>query len=135
MMRSSFGAQTQALIDAVRYHIRYNTKNEKGETRAECNARFGMSELTPPEPEVPHLFEHVWHWFWEISGQRASGMNGAEPIAWRDIADWSRLTGNTPSPEELRMVLDMDGAFRSALSDERPKKDEPQNAAEDQRLQ
>lgn len=121
---NSFGAQTQALINAVKYHIRFNAKDQNGETRAERNARFDMEHETPPEPEIPWLFEHVWGWFWEISGQRQSGMNGADPIAWRDIAEWSRLTGNEPSPEELRMLLEMDATFRSAIADERSKKEE-----------
>lgn len=111
-MPNSFGAKTQALSNAVRYHIRYNSQDENGETRAERNARFDRADLTPPEPEVPWQFEHVWSWFWEISGQRASGVDGAGPIAWRDIADWSRLTGNELQPEELRMLIDMDVAFR-----------------------
>ena len=51
-------------------------------------------------------------------------MNGADPIAWRDIAEWSRLTGNEPSPEELRMLLDMDAAFREAIASERKKEKE-----------
>lgn len=53
-------------------------------------------------------------------------MAGAEPIAWRDIADWSRLTGNDLRPEELRMLIDMDGAFRSAIADERSEEKETQ---------
>lgn len=100
-MPNSFGAQTQALTNAVEYHVRYNTRDAKGETRAERNARFDMAHETPPEPDVPWLFAHVWAWFWEISAQRSSGMGGAEPIAWRDLEAWMRLTGNQPSPEEV----------------------------------
>jgi len=131
-MPNSFGAQTQALTEAVHYHVRYNTRDEKGETRAERNARFEVPELTPPEPDVPWLFAHVWTWFWEISGQRKKGMDGAEPIGWNEISDWSRLTGNELRPEELQMLIDMDAAFRSALADERKPQEETQ---EPERLQ
>lgn len=127
-----FAALTEALTEAVKYNIRYNTRDDKGETRAERNARFHVPELTPEAPEIPDQVEHVWNWFWEISGQRSSGMADAEPIAWRDISEWSRLTGNSLHPEELRMLIEMDAAFRSALADERKPQEETQ---EPERLQ
>lgn len=54
------------------------------------------------------------------------GMDGAEPIGWNEISDWATLMNNKPSLEEIQMLIAMDGAFRSAIADERPKKEGPQ---------
>lgn len=124
MMPPFFAELTEALTDAIRYHVRYNTRNEEGQTRAERNARFGMSHLTPPEPEIPIAAEHVWTWFWELSAQRRSGFGGAEPLSWDEIAAWMRLTQTQVIPEEVSMLTAMDLAYRSATSDEQAAKRE-----------
>ena len=46
-------------------------------------------------------------------------MGGIEPIGWSNIKAWSELTGTVTRPEEVRMLLAMDAAFRSAASVER----------------
>lgn len=85
-----------------------------GETRAERNARFKQAHKTPDPPDLPEEVEHVWQWFWELSAQRQSG---PEPISWEGISRWAGLKGNSPTSEEIDMILAMDGAFRSAVRD------------------
>lgn len=118
--RSFFADLTEQLCECIRYSVRYKTPDEKGETRAERNARFGQSDKTPDEPTLPGCGEHVWQWFAELSAQRGSGgMGGIEPLGWSSIKAWSELTGVIVRPEEVRMLLAMDAAFRSAAGVER----------------
>ena len=69
------------------------------------------------EPELPAVVSHVWHWFLALSGVRGSTGFGPAPIGYRDIADWSRLTGNAPTPHEVGLLRDLDAAFlRSGIT-------------------
>lgn len=54
---------------------------------------------------------HVFGWFTELSATRGSNGFGANPIGYRDIADWSRLTGELPTPFEVSCILALDSAF------------------------
>lgn len=116
--RPFFADLTQALTDAIRHGVRYNTTDENGETRAERNARFGMAHKTPDEPEIPKAGEHVWEWFWRLSTQRRSGMAGAEAFGWEAIHAWARLTGTIVRPEEVEMLVMMDLAYRNEVGSE-----------------
>lgn len=46
-------------------------------------------------------------------------MNGLNPIGYTDIDAWSRLTGYSPDSEEVSAIVQVDAAFRSALSAEK----------------
>lgn len=85
-----------------------------GESRAERNAKFNQAHKTPEPPDIPDEVEHVWAWFWQLSAQRQSG---PEPIGWDALGHWAARTQNNPSPEEIDMLLAMDGAFRAAVRD------------------
>lgn len=117
-IRSFFAALTTTLTECIRYHVRYHSRDENGETRAERNERFGMGHKTPEAPEVPDAARHVWEWFWTLSSQRRSGMGGPEAIGWDEISAWACLTGTLTRPEEVAMLVAMDGAYRAAYGEE-----------------
>ena len=77
-----------------------------------------MAHKTPERPEIPECAAHVWAWFAELSAQRMSGMGGAEPLGWSGIAAWAALTGEIVRPEEVRMLVAMDAAYREAAAEE-----------------
>lgn len=95
--------------ELVAYAVRYETKDEKGETRSDRNKRFGVE--SPEPPEVPEPVEHLCEWFWELSAQRGSG---PEPLQFQDIQAWADLCGESPRIEEVKMLLQMDSAYREA---------------------
>lgn len=93
--------------------MRYDTCDENGETRRERNTRFGVES---PDADVPEVGDHVWDWFWELSGRRKPG---PEPISYAEIGEWQRLTGTQVLPEEVRMLIAMDDAYLGEFGKER----------------
>jgi hypothetical protein len=83
-----------------------------------------MAHHVPDEPEVPEYVFYILEWFWQISSRRRSGMNGAESIGYADIACWRDLMQCDPTPQEIRVLLDMDDAFMAALAEEQREKRE-----------
>jgi hypothetical protein len=65
-------------------------------------------------PEIPEALEYLWEWFSELDGVRTfNGMNGLpEPITYAAIDAWARLTGRSPTPEEVQSLVLIDGVFR-----------------------
>lgn len=49
-----FGELTEALTNAVAYHIKWNTRRSDGDTRAEYYTKFGQADQIPQEPDLPH---------------------------------------------------------------------------------
>jgi len=80
--------------------------------------RFGRENLTQ-EPEIPDEGEHLWAWFWHLSGRRQQGMSSPQPLTYEEIAYWSRLTGEILLREEITIITDMDDAYLEALAKER----------------
>ena len=101
------------LADATRLTVRYETKDENGETRRQRNSRFGAKspEITPPPEAV-----HVWDWFWsELTGRRHSG---PEPLTHAELDAWKRNTARLVRPQEIEMLIAMDEAFLSEMRKE-----------------
>lgn len=86
--------------------------DENGETRRERNTRFGKDS---PEYSVPDAGDHVWEWFWELSGRRRSG---PEALTYAEIGEWQRLAGVEVRREEVEMLMQMDDAFVSEVRKE-----------------
>lgn len=68
--------------------------------------------------EVPEYGERLWEWFWDISRDRQSGMNGPQPIGPVGIMAWSAVTGNVIRGDEAEILRAMDGAYLRAMSNE-----------------
>lgn len=109
---------------AVRHHIRYSTKDDKGETRSERNKRFGFA--SPPDPMIPKRARYMWRWFWDLHSQRQHGMNGPQPLSFLEMKAWSEMTGTLLSSEEWSVIVALDRAYRDALADEREAQRESQ---------
>lgn len=69
-------------------------------------------------PEPPALALHVWGWFLDLHQTRGSNGFGPSPLAYRDIRDWSELTGQRLEPWEVRAIMGIDRAYLSAMTDE-----------------
>ena len=102
---------SDALREAVEYEVRYETPDEKGECRWERHLRF--KQPIPPAPDLPACATHVWGWFWVLSAQRHSG---PEAISYAEIEAWARLTGVSPTPHEVALLMAMDIAWMHAMN-------------------
>lgn len=69
-------------------------------------ARFGLEQ-----PEIPEGWEHVWQWFWELSGGRGHNGFGPLPLSWADMAAWSRICGIELQPWQAAIFRAMDAAW------------------------
>lgn len=93
-------------------HVRYETPDDRKETRRQRNARFGQPS---PVVVVPPAGAHVWEWFWALSNRRKSG---PEALSFGEIGEWQRVTGTQIRPPEVEMLIQMDNAYLSAVRDE-----------------
>lgn len=85
-------------------------------TRREQNERFNQAHLTP-DVEPPEDGEHIWDWFWHLSGHRHQGMNGPQPLTYQDVDLWSRMTGTKVLREEIAILMRMDTAYLNAVAE------------------
>lgn len=88
----------------------------KGETKAEMFERFGQGDKVKERPELPEGAEHVVVWFFYISRRRGSGMGGGLPLTFHDITAWKELLQESPTQEEVAMILAMDDAYMQAIN-------------------
>lgn len=88
--------------------------DENGETRRQRNVRFGQAERNKPVI-VPAGGGHVWDWFWRLSNRRRSG---PEPLSYAEVGEWQRLTRTPIRPEEVEMLMKMDGAYLTEVRKE-----------------
>jgi hypothetical protein len=113
-----FSAVGEDLAECIRLIVRYETKDEAGETRRQRNERFGFADRNPVI-EPPEGAEHLLEWFMSLSERRSYGYSGPNPISFMDISAWCSLTGERPSREEVAAILKMDSAFLRASGEER----------------
>jgi hypothetical protein len=74
-------------------------------------------------PECPPGFEHLVDWSRELYGRSGVGMDGAAPLSFTTVRDWSALTGHSPSPWEIQALMAMDSAMRPPREDAPEKRD------------
>ena len=72
-------------------------------------------------PECPESLDYLKAWAYALHGRSGVGMNGAAPLSYGTIADWSRLTGHMPSPEDVDALLVLDSVLLSPEPTARPK--------------
>lgn len=100
----------------VRYDTRLDFGGPQPETRREYNQRFGQPP--GPEPDVPDAASHVWDWFWQLNGRRFSNDGGPQPVTYTEIQSWREAMRVLVTPEEIRMLLAMDDAYRAKSGEE-----------------
>lgn len=98
--------------------VRYDTKAKRGlkvdgrdiqETRREYNERF---KQPAPEVEIPEGGEHLWEWYWHLSGRLRRTRDGAaEPIPPSEYLAWKAATRAIVYPHEYAILTEMDAAF------------------------
>ena len=59
----------------------------------------------------PDIASFVWSNFMELHDGRTYGMNGADPLSYSIIKDWSDLTGIELSPWELSTIKALDNIW------------------------
>jgi hypothetical protein len=64
-------------------------------------------------PEFPESLRKVWHYFFELCAARTSGMNGADPLIYSEIAAWDKLTGAQITPAEVAVIKKLDYEYMS----------------------
>ena len=57
---------------------------------------------------IPYNIAYLWEWFVELSGGRQYGMDGGMPFSWSDIEAWTRLSGNNPTSEDIKLLKQLD---------------------------
>lgn len=67
-------------------------------------------------PKMPRALEHIWAWFCELNSARTSNGFGANPITYSEIAAWSALTLNVPTPWEVSLLKRIDRAFLEEMA-------------------
>lgn len=99
-------------------HVRYDTPDDKGETRRDRNIRFDKAELNP-EMILPEAGLYLWDWFHDISASVTRIIQG-QPIRIppSEFLAWATVTGRIVLQAEYAILRDMDAAFCSALGAE-----------------
>lgn len=69
-------------------------------------------------PELPPLGLHVWTWFLELHQARGGNGFGPSPLSYRELTDWSTLTGQRLEPWEVRAVMAVDRAYMASVAEE-----------------
>lgn len=62
-------------------------------------------------PEYPDEVQYLDTWRMELHGRSGVGMNGPAPLSYATIRDWSHLTGNEVTADDVRALLRLDTAM------------------------
>lgn len=102
--------------EAIRVHVRYETRRAGGRTRREYNEQFGQ-----PVPDVYYDldFQYIWEWFWELnSGVNRDGDGHCRKISWADYDGWESQTETIVRADERAILRAMDDAFVKEMNAE-----------------
>jgi hypothetical protein len=90
--------------------VRYEIKDENGETRRDRNERFEHG--SSPPVEIPDEARYLWRWFMELSDGTGRFREGLyHPITWADLKAWSDVTGTIVYRVEFDILRAMDDAY------------------------
>ena len=97
-------------------HIRYNTPDHNGSTRADRNEAFASAHLTP-EFEIPEAGEYLWEWFFEFL-EAGRHIDDGVPVspAWLEYLSWAEITGRIVRTAEYAILRDMHQTWRTAMA-------------------
>lgn len=68
-------------------------------------------------PVFPDLLSHIWSAFSDLSNVRGEGVSGPSPIDYKQITDWSNLTGTPVLPWEVKAITKLDITYRKVLNE------------------
>jgi len=74
-----------------------------------------------PDFEVPIEGEHIWDWFWELSGRRPQGF-GNSLIPYSEIKSWVEVRKPLIYDWEIEILTKMDMAFLAGLQEVKKEK-------------
>jgi hypothetical protein len=104
----------EQLVNFTKNELRLSEKQKDGATyREHLKAVEEMTGITPQElttVEVSHIIMYLWEWFLDLNSTRQSGM-GMNAISYSEICAWCELTGNRPSPYEIRVIKLLDRVY------------------------
>lgn len=102
------------MAEAVRIRVRYDTKDENGETRRERNEKF---DADSPSLDIPDEGLYLWQWFWNLATWFKRVRSGsAEIIVPSEMEAWANLNGVEVRPAEFAILHAMDMAFCEATN-------------------
>jgi hypothetical protein len=109
-------------VEYVAWETKLNTPDKDGvtlrsmqEERLRRNLPGAREALEGPM--FPLDMEHIYLWNQELFGRSGIGMSGVAPLSYGAISDWSRLTGNSPEPDEIQALLRLDAVMRHPPED------------------
>jgi hypothetical protein len=128
--RPFFLARLGELLAYARHEARLNQRTEDGATRRaylERSAARGnpASIAALRGPEYPEELEYLLGWAQQLLGRSGVGMDGAAPLGYSTVADWSRLAGIDIEPHEVDALMALDAVMRHPAEDEPEKDAEP----------
>jgi len=104
----------EQLVNFTKNELKLSEKQKDGATyREHLKAVEEMTGITPQElttVEVSHIIMYLWEWFLDLNSTRQSGM-GMNAISYSEICAWCELTGNRPSPYEIRVIKLLDRVY------------------------
>lgn len=102
------------LLEYAKHELKLSEKQVDGATlRQHAESIRKQTGITPPEleyPDINPIINYVWEWFLELNSTRQSGM-GVSGITYTEIKAWCELTGNQPSPYEIKIIKSLDRLF------------------------
>ena len=103
---------TDILCDAVEIATDLNQQMDGGGTKREHLERIekqtGKQQI--PEFTIPIEGEHLWNWFWELSGRRPQGF-GPSLISYSEIKAWIEVRKPLIHDWEIEILTKMDFNF------------------------
>lgn len=69
---------------------------------------------------------YLWDWFLELHHSRSVGFS-PDPILYREVAEWAKLTNVQIRSYEVKAIMALDGAWISFNAKKQKKKDRSEN--------
>lgn len=93
----------------MRIRIRYDTVDERGQTRRERNDAHGHE--TPPL-EIPLAGQHIWDFYETLNDRMRRVMDRqAIPISFSELHVAMMITGTLLNRKEIEILFEMDKIF------------------------
>jgi len=67
--------------------------------------------------KIPEGFRYLWDLFWELRRGLQAGLAGVS-VTWRDMADYTAVTGIAFDPFEVEAIMAMDDAVAQVVGED-----------------